>query len=300
MNLGQAKVGFAGYFKIEAIKQDGTVREVAPWQKNLILNQGLDLVLGNGTFMSGCSVGSGNSTPVVTQTALDALVANTNNTVSATNGFATTASPPYRWYQVTYQFNAGVAAGNLSEVGFGNWTGSVNILFSRSLIKDSMGNPTTITILSDEILQVTYQCQAATNPGDHAAGTGTVTGFGSVSGTIRPSYNTSGGQAGHPPSFYDNWFGLGVGGGGVGPESGWPPSPTQGCSNFAYDTYTAGTFQRNFTMNYAIDQANFTSGINAVSWGSSWFTWQMALSPAIPKTSSQTISLTFTLTVARS
>ena len=60
-------------------------------------------------------------------------------------------SPYYRWAKVTWRFGQGVAAGNISEVGLG-W-GNSN-LWNRALIKDANGNPTTITVLSDEYLDV--------------------------------------------------------------------------------------------------------------------------------------------------
>jgi len=46
-----------------------------------------------------------------------------------------------------------VAAGTLAEVGVGN---SNKQLLSRALIKDAQGNPTSITVLPDEILQVSW------------------------------------------------------------------------------------------------------------------------------------------------
>jgi hypothetical protein len=48
-------------------------------------------------------------------------------------------------------FRSGVAAGNISEVGLG-WDNSN--LWNRALIKDANGDPTTITVLSDEYLDV--------------------------------------------------------------------------------------------------------------------------------------------------
>lgn len=55
----------------------------------------------------------------------------------------------------------GVAAGNLSEVGMG-W-GNSN-LWNRALIKDINGNPTTITILSDEYLDVVSEIRIYPTP----------------------------------------------------------------------------------------------------------------------------------------
>ena len=44
--------------------------------------------------------------------------------------------------------------GDVAEVGFFNTS---SVLFSRALIKDSEGNPTTLTLLADEQLFITYE-----------------------------------------------------------------------------------------------------------------------------------------------
>jgi hypothetical protein len=54
-----------------------------------------------------------------------------------------------------FNFAVGVAAGNLSEVGVG-WSAG---LFARALIVDALGEPTTVTVLSDEVLLVLYEIQ---------------------------------------------------------------------------------------------------------------------------------------------
>lgn len=119
------------------------------WFHNIVLNTGLDQ-MSVGTWIGRCCVGTGNSTPTVTQTALDNFLASTVTT-SANVGGVQATSPSYWWYRRTWRFNEGVATGNLSELGLG-W-GDTN-LWNRALIKDINGNPTTITVLSDEYLDV--------------------------------------------------------------------------------------------------------------------------------------------------
>ena len=145
----KVKVGMAGYFKIDVIKPDGSIKELAPFQKNLILNQGLD----NNLYKNYCHVGTGTSTPVVTQTGLDARVA---DVAGSGNSSVNSGSAPY-YTDSTQTFTYAVGTFNgeaLTEIGLGS-TG-VTSLWSRSLIKDSGGVPTSITILNDEILVVTY------------------------------------------------------------------------------------------------------------------------------------------------
>ena len=122
------------------------------WFKNIVLDTGLNQ-MSVGTWIDRVRVGSGNSTPVASQTQLDNTIASTNTVLS--NGSIstqTTTSPYYVSATRTYRFAEGVAAGNISEVGCGWGTGSA--LWNRALVKDLSGNPATITVLSDEFLDV--------------------------------------------------------------------------------------------------------------------------------------------------
>lgn len=121
-----------------------------PLFHNLVLNTGLDRMSVGSWFVRVC-VGSGNSTPVVTQTQLDSFVASTTTVVGTEGKGIVTTSPMYYWARRTYRFNPPGTNENLSEIGLG-WT-STN-LHNRALIKDNLGNPTTITWLSDEYLDV--------------------------------------------------------------------------------------------------------------------------------------------------
>jgi hypothetical protein len=145
--------GVSGFFMLEAVNKDtGVRRTLAPWFPNLITDMGLER-MGTGGTLENCSVGSGSNPPAVTDTALQSPVA-TTTTIQLNDARSAQSSPPY-YGAVThvYRFGVGVAAGNLSEVGIG-WSGGI---FSRSLIKDGLGDPTTITVLANEYLDVTYQ-----------------------------------------------------------------------------------------------------------------------------------------------
>ncbi len=164
MNSVNLNFGLKGRFKLVAHKVDGdgnivSTRELTPWFDNLITDFGLDYIgmTKSGNHINGCSVGSGNTPPANSDTALVTPVATTTTVSSNWNGIAyTTASPYYIEYKITFRFNTGTAAGNLSEVGIVSNATTPNKLFSRALILDGSGNPTTITVLSDEILDVTY------------------------------------------------------------------------------------------------------------------------------------------------
>lgn len=150
--MNEIKASLAGRFKLVATNSQGKERVLADWFDNLILDAGLNR-LGTGGAIDRMSVGSGNSTPTVGQTALDALLGTTTSqSTSPVRGYDSVGNQ-YVFIRWTYRFAAGVVVGNVAEVGAGWSTG----LFSRALIKDSDGSPTTVTVLSDETLDVIYE-----------------------------------------------------------------------------------------------------------------------------------------------
>jgi len=146
-------VGVEGRFKMEAIRPDGRRRLLCDWQKNLITNTGMDNIGNTNNWIKYCFVGTNNTTPTVSDTSLGTQVASTLTVQSNTVGVNGT-SPYYGYYQRVFRFAQGDAAGNLTEVGVGP---SGSTLTTHSLILDGSQNPTTITVLSDEILDVTYE-----------------------------------------------------------------------------------------------------------------------------------------------
>lgn len=151
MNI-QADIQVGALFKLIVHKGDPLKpSKQLPFFHNLVLDAGLDR-LSVGSAIGVVCVGSGNSTPVATQTSLDSFIASTTQINGSDERGNQTSTPPFHvWARRTYRFREGVAAGNLSEIGIG-WT--VSNLFNRALIKDASGNPVTITVLSDEYLDV--------------------------------------------------------------------------------------------------------------------------------------------------
>lgn len=162
---------FEGVYTLKKRKADGTVTYENSFH-NLITNSGLNLIgrsysTGNHSLFSVCSVGSGNTTPQFTDTDLVLPVArkNINTGVDSRVFVEEVAGPPavpaYWRYIKTYSFLAGEATGNLSEISVGQkyQDGGTDfyVAFSRALILDGAGTPTTVTVLADEILEVTYE-----------------------------------------------------------------------------------------------------------------------------------------------
>lgn len=121
------------------------------WFENLVLDVGLNRI-GTGDWFSSCHVGTSSVAPVVTNVALGNQIAVTSNTADYDTGGTAASSPFYTFRRRTFRFNAGTFSGqNLAEVAIG-W-GGTNI-FNHALIKDNLGDPTTITVLSTEVLDI--------------------------------------------------------------------------------------------------------------------------------------------------
>lgn len=145
---------FKGEWKLMATNRySGKQRVLADWFPNLVLDIGLDRIGIAQGWLGSCFVGSGNSLPNELQTSLDNLVASTS-TRTLNTATSSGAAPWYSQNTITYRFAQGAAAGNLSEIGVG-WASSG--LWSRALILDGLGEPTTITVLADEFLDATYR-----------------------------------------------------------------------------------------------------------------------------------------------
>lgn len=182
--------GMAGLYRLQVRKaRTDKLKYDTGWFDNLITNQGLINyytmpnfgAFDRGAIACNCAVGTGNTTPTVNDTALANFVAAASGTgatgggtgfpqPNATGYVAAAGSVPAYWFMTyIYQFATGVAAGNLTEVGaYPGGTSYTDSLTSRALILDDAGNPTAITVLSDEILTVTYQLRFYLDTSDHS------------------------------------------------------------------------------------------------------------------------------------
>lgn len=166
--------GLEGLYRLRKFKaKSGTLVKDTGWFKNTITNRGLWLLWAMNGYSYGlnwggsaCAVGSGSTPPTVNDTDMEDVVAvksSAGGVNPSRSGYVAAAgeAPAYFYNGDSYTFGTGAAAGNLSEVGVypgvGGVMGLSGNLFSRALILDEDGNPTTITVLSDEILQVSYE-----------------------------------------------------------------------------------------------------------------------------------------------
>lgn len=154
-------LGIAGEVRLVVTGENGEIREDTGYHKNLILDQGLEFLGGNhGTHInSSCVIGSGNSTPTVTQTKLDSFLAIVSgDSQTSDHSYTDTGDGLYRfWEQKRYRFS-GLADVNVSELGLASQGNASNYyLTTRVLVKDSMGEPTSISIRTGETLDIYYK-----------------------------------------------------------------------------------------------------------------------------------------------
>jgi hypothetical protein len=149
-------VSMQGFFRIQIRRPDGRIRLDTDWFPNTVLDSGRNYAAVN-NFMIACQVGTDNTAPNVNQTALLGYHAGTTDITVTDFGNQAVTPPYYAWKRKTFRFPIGSVAANLTEVGVG-WGTTGSTLFSRAFILDPITqNPTTITPLADELMDVQYE-----------------------------------------------------------------------------------------------------------------------------------------------
>jgi hypothetical protein len=307
-------IKMGGEFKLVITKPDGSVQET-DWFDNIILNQGLDRVgSGANTVIAYAQVGTGTSTPVATQVGLDVFLAGSAQQTSPNGGVTNSGSPTYTenfvWF---FAFAQGAVVGNITELGVG-WSATGNNLFSRALILDNLGSPTSITIVAIDQLTVYYRLKvvppltdttgSVTIGGTPYSYTGRVASVGSFSNSVWTFWAA---QIGRPGSLtYPNTTDASAatyGAGSVlGAITGSPTVASGTNGTVAAGAYTPGTFTRDDTWNWSISQGNATGGVQAIMIGYSiqgFAQFQYRFTTVIPKDNTKTMSITTRITWTR-
>lgn len=286
----ELKTALAGRYKIEAVKADGSRRLLADWFNNLITDNGLNAIGHGADWFTSCSVGSGNTAPANSDTSLVSLVATTASITTST-GANSGGTPWFGSMTIVYRFPIGSATGNLSEVGIGATSTS---LFSRALILDGGGSPTTITVLSSEALDVTYQLQQF-SPASDVTGSVTIAAV-SYAYTVRAANANAGSWTPRNIGDRGGVSSTVVYNGTIGAVTGTPSGSSAVGGTTAISTYTDGNFFVDSTLSFGLADMNVSGGISAMKCvmgvsNSSLGEYQYGFSPAIPKDSSHTMTL---------
>ena len=318
------ETGLTARFRARKYGANGELNLDTGWFNNHILDNGLSYVCrkySSGTAIAGVVIGTGNSAPSDSDLALDSYLAKSS---TAQGAASYSKNPDDRSVTSvrTFRFGPGVGTGNISEMGMGLADSGANLgssseLYSRALIRDSGGNPITITKLADETLDVSWEHTIFAPPNDiigtfiqNIDGVDVDTSY-----VLRPG-NTYQGIEGVT---YDPKFAPTIGSGsqtndgqtlvgrlGIGavfeslPSTG-STTTAQGVGSFAFlGSYSEGQFYRDMRLQLGLTNGNFSGGsFNAIKFLVGNYVWAMSLSPAIPKTASKLYTLDMRFSVAR-
>lgn len=317
----QIEMGLAGKFRGVMYKADSegnaiasTAREVIPYQDNLITNGGMNAMAGgtDGTPVASTlyylAIGTGTTPPSFSDTGLTAQVANVTNYSNPVTTSQITTAPYFVKRTIVYRFAAGVATGILGEVGLNDSNGNY---FTHALLKDIGGNPTTVTKLSDEILDVIYDLYFYIPSG---VNTGSITLDGTVFNyTIRAIELQT----------LNRWLYFNGGGAVIGPGggnglsgtgnysrsvSGAPPSDPrdapvgivqeQQATSAVADPYVSNSYVRDVEWTWGLDRFN-TPGWRGIAIDTFMGSYLIDFGAVVPKTASKSLKLKFRFSWAR-
>ena len=296
------KIKMEGFYSFKVSNSKGESRDlsgiIAEDHKNLILDVGLN-ALGTTSVVSACKVGTGVTPVAISQTDLATPLATTSTQQYSSTGRNNTA-PYYTWGRRTFRFGQGVAAGNLTEVGVTYGGGSS--LFSRALIVDSEGNPATLTILSDEWLDVTYELRIYQDLVDKTFNI-TLLGVDHVV-TVRPANVTTNPSGSsyffdHFISWYYYYSQCSHYNGTIGTITGSPSGVGSSAGGTSYGAYSQNSLQRSIIYGVGLNDANLAGGIQSTIINTDKCSWQVGYVPAIAKDSFKTLTMNYTLSWGR-
>lgn len=162
MNI-KAKQGVKGRFSLSVLDSGGSVKHSVNCE-NMVLDKLIDRLNAssyfNGThppseMLNKIALGTGTTPPTAGDTALESQVLSVPFN-GVTNTSYTETIPGETLKAVVrrpHSFNQGQINANLSEIGVIDNGGN---LITRALIKDDLGNPTTLTVTNQEQLILTY------------------------------------------------------------------------------------------------------------------------------------------------
>lgn len=178
------EIGAAGRFNIVVKNADGSIKKDYGWQSNLITQAGLDAI--NSLLMSFqysidyhsgyIVIGTGSGTPSITDKKLfEPLTDLTNTSNNPGVSDLSLILPNDLKIKMDYLYPDGYAWGgkyfaatftniknkNITELGITDRYYTYNYdLYTHAIIRDENGQPTAITVLSGEILQIRYEIYA--------------------------------------------------------------------------------------------------------------------------------------------
>lgn len=286
-----------GFLKLVARRLDGSERVVADWFPNLITNAGMNRI-GAGPSATHAWVGSGTAVPQFTDTDLQAPVSKNGPAVGGLNLNGAVVGSGYGWFRCTFRFAVGVAAGNLSEVAIG-WSATTG-MFSRALVRDSLGAPTVVTILPEESLDVLYEFRVYW-PTSDVLTNATITGT-TYAVTIRPMLIGNWGQCARDaltqPRNIMTWVAHGdaaLGANDVGPGGTALGTPM----NYTLDAYINDSFDAVFRGQWSLSNITASTNVRNFALSTTLGLYKMRVDPMMVKDGTRILSLAMRIAWAR-
>lgn len=289
----------SGHIWLRKSKTVDAMEEVADFP-NLILDVGLREMGLSEAYLGYCSIGTSSVTPNASQTKLIGLLRTTGTNAIGEQSGANSDDPlnPYVWRRVTKRFAPSGSNANISEVSFGS-TANGSTAFNRALIKDSGGNPSTITLLGDEYLDVVYELRIYP-PMQDITGTFTPTGVDTAARSYIVRPRSVGGALVYGESngwsvgrmMADNYSQQsGLYSGDIGTIFSEPSGTKVGfTASFAMDaTGSSGTV----TLTGQLNVANFPTGIRSAVGATNSCKYQFQFDPPFMKTADDVFTFSF-------
>ena len=317
------KIGVKGEYKLTVRKADGSVKSETGWCPNLLTNSFFSYMLSGQSSNTGARrisavAGAGSATPSESDTRLQSYLGGCSSLQAFDNqSAAELVTPPYFIEQMWVLRSAqGGVVGNVTEVGIINATspsGAKDVL-SRALVVDSNGNPTSVTVLGDEYLDVTWRLRYYASPstsrfnmvidGVTVPINASIVPVGMSNPTSNYGWNRSGsGTGGSDPANLHTVFNASSTGTAytmalnrttvIGPGDN-PNFPGAVLIDTAYTkaAYTLGQKFRDFTYTLPLGSANVAGGINFLVMDFEAFKFHAFLDVAIPKTNTKVMRTT--------
>lgn len=305
-NLVTLTTELSGRFRLRkgVVMPDGSEKTTGGtgWFDNLITDRGMNAIGEKGQsasrLLAACQVGTGSATPTFADTTLSNRIATTTTVQSDT--YSMVVGPPrYGRRTIVFRFAQGAAAGNLTEVGISYQSTENGLLYSRALIQDASGNPTVLTVLPTEFLDVEYETRLYVPTGDSTfnilvGGTPTVV-------TARVAFN---GDSNFWSRGIPNLDERGVSAfvqylysGALGSEASSPANQMPGFFTPTMAPYVPDSYYRDYECYYGTNSGN--GNIRCVVQTSTMGAFQFEYSPVIQKDNTKTMTLRFRHSWAR-
>ena len=292
-NEPNVNLSIEGRYVISIKRANGDIDEVANFS-NLITNTGMDYMIKDtgSNHLSYGFIGIGVTPEAITDTSMETLQSYSSQAFQGNvNSHDITGNISIL---KSIRFPVASSAFDISEVGMGwNTTGSV---FSRALVKDGAGNPTTIAIQAGEVPYIQYKLNISFNPND------VVLAVDGYSMTLRPCNIDSigycspieGGRIRH--SYLKAYNNDAVMGDILNTPSG---GVSYNETSYSDQDYTNGSYQRSGNVIWSSTTANEPLGLKIFIVTQGQMTWQFEVSPNIPKDDTETLNIELTTSWTR-